>query len=213
MKKNFCPGWDLNSRPSRSVNQQVFMNLLLQIGIILTAYEVNFNHQYLFIFSVDFHVFGHCSISIPHRSQKDPLYALAYFLVYFSWFSAVCIAWAILWEYMHKKFEINRTKIKGSCQLGRKVVTHNSKSDLTLVEIVLCISNLSLCIGHTNALNVRTDMSVGVMSIVTCKIFTLKAIARGKSLLELWVTTFLPNWQLPLIIVWYRYLKLLLHVL
>ena len=60
------------------------------IGKILTAYEVNLNSQYLFIFSVDFHVFGHCSISIPHRSQKDPLYALAYFLVYFSWFSAVC---------------------------------------------------------------------------------------------------------------------------
>ena len=35
---------------------------------------------------------------------------------------------------MHKKFEINRTKIKGVCQLGRKVVTHNSKSDLPLVD-------------------------------------------------------------------------------
>ena len=34
---------------------------------------------------------------------------------------------------MHKKFEINRTKIKGSCQSGRKKVTHNSKSDLPLV--------------------------------------------------------------------------------
>ena len=33
---------------------------------------------------------------------------------------------------MHKKFEINRTKIKGSCQSGRKVVTHDSKSDLAL---------------------------------------------------------------------------------
>ena len=33
---------------------------------------------------------------------------------------------------MHKKFEINRTNIKGGCQLGRKVVTHNSKSDLPL---------------------------------------------------------------------------------
>ena len=31
---------------------------------------------------------------------------------------------------MHKKFDINRTKIKGGCQSGRKVVTHNSKSDL-----------------------------------------------------------------------------------
>ena len=33
---------------------------------------------------------------------------------------------------MHKKFEINPTKIKGSCQSGRKVATHNSKSDLPL---------------------------------------------------------------------------------
>ena len=33
---------------------------------------------------------------------------------------------------MHKKFEINRTKIKGNCQSGRKVVPHNSKSDLPL---------------------------------------------------------------------------------
>ena len=33
---------------------------------------------------------------------------------------------------MYKKFEINRTKIKGGCQSGIKVVTHNSKSDLLL---------------------------------------------------------------------------------
>ena len=33
---------------------------------------------------------------------------------------------------MHKMFEINRTKIKGGYQSGRKVVTHNSKSDLPL---------------------------------------------------------------------------------
>ena len=37
---------------------------------------------------------------------------------------------------MHKKFVINLTNIKGGCQSGRKVVTHNSKSDLPLrVEI------------------------------------------------------------------------------
>ena len=33
---------------------------------------------------------------------------------------------------MQKKFEINRTKIEGGCQSGRKVVTHNSKNDLPL---------------------------------------------------------------------------------
>ena len=41
---------------------------------------------------------------------------------------------AILLEHMHKKFEINGTKIKGGCLLERKVVTHNSKSDLPLTE-------------------------------------------------------------------------------
>ena len=33
---------------------------------------------------------------------------------------------------MHKKFEINQTKIKGGCKSGRKVVPHDSKSDLPL---------------------------------------------------------------------------------
>ena len=41
---------------------------------------------------------------------------------------------ALLLEHMHKKFEINQTKIKGSYQSGKKVVTHNSKSDLPLAE-------------------------------------------------------------------------------
>ena len=45
-------------------------------------------------------------------------------------------ALAILLEHMHKKFEINRTKIKGGCQLARKVVTYNSKSDLPLLNQV-----------------------------------------------------------------------------
>ena len=38
---------------------------------------------------------------------------------------------------MHKKFEINQTKIKGSCQSSRKVSTHNSKSDLPLVDYLI----------------------------------------------------------------------------
>ena len=33
---------------------------------------------------------------------------------------------------MHKKFKINLTKIKGGFQSGRKVVPHDSKSDLPL---------------------------------------------------------------------------------
>ena len=36
---------------------------------------------------------------------------------------------------MHKKFKINRTKIKGGFQSGRKVITHDSHSDLPLVVI------------------------------------------------------------------------------
>ena len=36
---------------------------------------------------------------------------------------------------MYKKFEINRTKIKGGCQSGRKVATHNFKSDLPLIMV------------------------------------------------------------------------------
>ena len=37
---------------------------------------------------------------------------------------------------MHKKFEINWRKIKGGSQSGRKVVTHNSKSDSPLVIVI-----------------------------------------------------------------------------
>ena len=37
---------------------------------------------------------------------------------------------------MHKKFETNRTKIKGGCQSERKVVTHNSDSDLPLYVVL-----------------------------------------------------------------------------
>ena len=35
---------------------------------------------------------------------------------------------------MYKKFEVNRTKIKGGCQSERKAVPHNSKSDLPLAQ-------------------------------------------------------------------------------
>ena len=45
-------------------------------------------------------------------------------------------------EHMHKKFEINRTKIKGGCQSGRKVVTHNSKNDLPLKDEVKLVAGI-----------------------------------------------------------------------
>ena len=38
-------------------------------------------------------------------------------------------------EHMQKKFEVNRTKIKGGCQSERKVVTHNSKGDMPLANL------------------------------------------------------------------------------
>ena len=41
---------------------------------------------------------------------------------------------------MHKKFEINHTKIKGGCQSGSKVVPHDSKSDLPLVPNMTLVS-------------------------------------------------------------------------
>ena len=51
-------------------------------------------------------------------------------LIYFK----ISLALAILLEHMLKKFEINRTKIKGGCHSGRKVVPHDSESDLPLVD-------------------------------------------------------------------------------
>ena len=40
---------------------------------------------------------------------------------------------------MHKKFEINLTNIKGSCQSGWKVVPHDSKSDLPQVQTKILV--------------------------------------------------------------------------
>ena len=44
---------------------------------------------------------------------------------------------------MHTEFEINRTKIKGGCQSGSKVVTHNSKSDFPLIMSVFNCTSLT----------------------------------------------------------------------
>ena len=55
------------------------------------------------------------------------------------WFLLCLIYFKITWalaiplENRHKKCEINRTKIKGGCQSGRKVVKQNSKNDLPLI--------------------------------------------------------------------------------
>ena len=46
-KKKFGQDRDSNPRPLRSVRQHIFLKKLPQKCIILTAYEVNFNHKYL----------------------------------------------------------------------------------------------------------------------------------------------------------------------
>ena len=49
---------------------------------------------------------------------------------------------------MYKKFEINQTQIKGGRQLGRKLVIHNSKSDLPLVEISFSKKDKYVSVDH-----------------------------------------------------------------
>ena len=49
-------------------------------------------------------------------------------------------------EHMHKKFEINRTKINDGCQSGRKVVPHDTKSDLPLAQLTHSLVDSSVCI-------------------------------------------------------------------
>ena len=49
---------------------------------------------------------------------------------------------------MHKKYEINQTKIKGGCQSGRKVVTHDSKSNLPQIQSMQQ-KNLTNFFSHT----------------------------------------------------------------
>ena len=52
-----------------------------------------------------------------------------------------------------QELEINRTKIKGGCWSGRKVVTHNSESDLPLL-IRGCKGSLSLySVAYLNSKN------------------------------------------------------------
>ena len=60
----------------------------------------------------------------------------------------------------HAQEVINQTKIKGGCQLGRKVSTHNSKNDLPLDTIIttwaifFVFSTLSSKVSGYNTKNV-----------------------------------------------------------
>ena len=73
---------------------------------------------------------------------------------------------------MHKKFEINQTKIKGGSQFGRKVVNHSSKSDLPLDGIAVpnMSTACSFSILHKTfcmevvALTLRASLRVSVLS-------------------------------------------------
>ena len=58
---------------------------------------------------------------------------------------------------MHKEFDINRKKIKGDCQSGRKVVTHNSKSDLPLIFPKLFFTTSPMPLESVEALSSEID--------------------------------------------------------
>ena len=75
---------------------------------------------------------------------------------------------------MHKKFGINRTKIKGSCLSGRKVVTHDSKSDLPLAHIFTW--TLQDCTFEENAavLDLSSDESLLSMSLLSKQRFKIE---------------------------------------
>ena len=76
---------------------------------------------------------------------------------------------------MHRKFEINWTKNKGGCQSGRKMVTHNSKSDLPLVlPVVFCRSRQTID-GRGGGSDI--DVSLGQFSKII-KLFNSPAAAK-----------------------------------
>ena len=61
---------------------------------------------------------------------------------------------------MHKKFEINRTKIKGGCQSGRQVVTHNSKSDLPLSHNSIKLINVQFTLVNVQFTPVTDQFTI-----------------------------------------------------
>ena len=66
---------------------------------------------------------------------------------------------------MHKKFEINQTKISGGCKSGRKVVTHDSKSDLTLIPMYGSFFKYSYAPNSRIGLNKRIGLTIVLKKI------------------------------------------------
>ena len=71
------------------------------------------------------------------------------------------LALAILLKYMHKKFEINQTKIKGGCQSGGKVVPHDSKSELRHSYSMLYVAWKFVWLSRFQHDNVRACLHFG----------------------------------------------------
>ena len=71
------------------------------------------------------------------------------------------ITWAlaILLEHMHRKFEINRTKIKDGCQSGTKVVSHDSKTDLPLTKHKDTNQENKIVVSHNNLIGFLHNQS------------------------------------------------------
>ena len=65
----------------------------------------------------------------------------------------------------HVIFEVNQTKIKGGCQSGRKVVPHDSKSDLPLhrngiTAPLVYLSRVSTTIESIPILTMRAPFAI-----------------------------------------------------
>ena len=90
----------------------------------------------------------HISIYVLFIENSDILKQFPCRLITFKIVGNLCliyfkITWALA-ILLDKKFEINWTKIKGSCQSGRKVATQDSKSDLPLAWCMMEVCNLIL---------------------------------------------------------------------
>ena len=56
---------------------------------------------------------------------------------------------------------MNQTKIKGGCQSGRKVVTHDSKSDLPLVRLPRLFNKTNILTNITQRILEKNSNEMG----------------------------------------------------